>query len=371
MNAPTASTSFAHGAAARTAVLLVQLGTPAAPTASAVRTYLRQFLSDRRVVELPALLWQPILRGPVLATRPAKSAAKYATIWTPEGSPLRVHTERQATMLRGWLGERGHDIEVAHAMRYGEPSVPSVLRALRERNVRRLLVLPMYPQYAGSTTASAFDSVFAELSGWRDLPELRTVRGFHDDPSYLDALADAIRARWAHDGPPDRFVMSFHGVPERTLKAGDPYHCECQKTGRLLAGRLGLPSDRWIVTFQSRFGRARWLQPYTAPTLARLGAEGVRRVDVACPGFVADCLETLEEIAQEGRDEFLHAGGKEFRYLPCLNDAPAFIDALASLVERQASGWPTRPAGSSDEASARRAELSAQRARAMEMGAAR
>lgn len=370
MNRYTCADSFAHGSPARTAVMLVQLGTPAAPTAAALRSYLKQFLSDPRVVEIPPIVWQPILRGPILASRPAKSAAKYASIWTSEGSPLRVNTERQSVMLQGWLGERGHDVDVVHAMRYGEPSVPAVLRRLRERNLERLLVVPMYPQYAGSTTASALDATFAELSTWRNPPELRTIKHFHDDDGYLGALAATIRRQWEHDGPPDKFVMSFHGVPQRTLELGDPYHCECQKTGRLLAERLGLERDRWMVTFQSRFGRAKWLEPYTAPTLVQLAKQGVRRVDVACPGFVADCLETLEEIAQEARADFLRAGGKEFRYLPCLNDSTKFIDALASLVERNMAGWPTLRAPAQAQASMQTG-LDAQRERALAMGAVR
>ena len=370
MNRDSSAQSFRHGMPARTAVLLVQLGTPEAPTAPALRRYLAQFLSDPRVVELPRLLWQPILRGPILALRPAKSAAKYASIWAPEGSPLRVNTERQAAGLRALLAERGHDVEVVVAMRYGEPSVPAVLRALREKNLQRLLVLPLYPQYAGSTVATAFDAVYAELSGWREEPELRTIKHFHDDAGYIDALAEEIGARWRQSGVPERFIMSFHGVPRRTLDRGDPYHCECQKTGRLLAQRLGLADGQWLVTFQSRFGRAEWLQPYTAPTLVQLARQGVRRVDVACPGFVADCLETLEEIGQEVRDEFLAAGGTQFNYLACLNDSPAFIDALGTLVERHLSGWPTRRE-TPDEAGAHHAQLDFQRERAVSMGAAR
>ncbi|UCE32188.1 MAG: ferrochelatase, partial [Burkholderiales bacterium] len=267
MSRYTASGSFAHGTPARTAVLLVQLGTPEAATAPALRSYLREFLSDRRVVEIPRLIWQPILRGIILNTRPRKSAAKYADIWTEDGSPLRVYTERQTKLLRGLLGERGHEVEVAYAMRYGTPAIGQVMRELRERNAQRLLVLPLYPQYSGSTTATAFDVVFAELARWRNQPELRLVRNFHDDAGYVDALAARIRASWDGIGSPERLVMSFHGVPRRTLDLGDPYHCECQKTGRLLAERLGLEPQQYQVTFQSRFGRAEWLQPYTAPTL--------------------------------------------------------------------------------------------------------
>lgn len=357
-----------HAARARTAVLLVQLGTPAAPTAAAVRPYLREFLGDPRVVEIPRWVWWPILHGIVLRTRPAKSARKYAAIWTDEGSPLMVHSRRQATLLRGALGERGHEVEVALAMRYGEPSIASVLESLRAGPLARLLVVPLYPQYSASTTATVFDEVARVLRGWRNLPEVRWVRSFHDDPGYIDALAARVRASWQHDGRGDRLVMSFHGVPRRTLELGDPYHCECHATARLLAERLGLTPQQWMVTFQSRFGRAQWLQPYTEPTLRTAARDGLKAVDVACPGFVADCLETLEEIAIECRAAFVESGGTTFRYLPCLNDAPAFVDALASITERHLAGWPTR-APSTPDALARDQALTARRARAMALGA--
>jgi ferrochelatase len=253
-------------------------------------------------------------------------------------------------------------------MRYGEPSIESTLEGLRERGVTRLLVLPMYPQYSASTTATVFDEVGRVLRGWRNLPEVRWVRNFHDDPGYVDALAERVRAAWARGGRGERLVMSFHGVPRRTLELGDPYHCECHATARLLAERLGLARDEWIVTFQSRFGKAQWLQPYTEPTLERLAKEGVRTVDVVCPGFVADCLETLEEIAMEARGAFLGAGGAEFRYLPCLNDAPSFVGALAGLVERQTAGWPTRALGPEESVRRDRA-LVERRERAVALGA--
>jgi len=368
MARPSPPPAFDHAGRPRTAVLMVQLGTPAAPTAAALRPYLAQFLGDPRVVEIPRLLWWPILHGIILNTRPAKSAKKYASVWTDEGSPLMVHSVRQSKLLRGALGERGHDVEVALAMRYGEPSIESTLEGLRERGVTRLLVLPMYPQYSASTTATVFDEVGRVLRGWRNLPEVRWVRNFHDDPGYVDALAERVRAAWARGGRGERLVMSFHGVPRRTLELGDPYHCECHATARLLAERLGLARDEWIVTFQSRFGKAQWLQPYTEPTLERLAKEGVRTVDVVCPGFVADCLETLEEIAMEARGAFLGAGGAEFRYLPCLNDAPSFVGALAGLVERQTAGWPTRALGPEESVRRDRA-LVERRERAVALGA--
>lgn len=331
--------AFDHAARSRTAVLLVQLGTPAAPTAAALRPYLAQFLGDPRVVEIPRLLWWPILHGIILNTRPAKSARKYASVWTDEGSPLKVHSVRQSTLLRGALGERGHDLEIALAMRYGEPSIESVLGELRARGVSRLLVLPMYPQYSASTTATVFDEVARVLRGWRNLPEVRWVRSFHDDAGYVDALAAQVRRAWERDGRGERLVMSFHGVPRRTLELGDPYHCECHVTARLLAERLGLARGEWIVTFQSRFGKAQWLQPYTEPTLEQLARDGVRSVDVVCPGFVADCLETLEEIEGENKEHFMHHGGEQFAYVPCLNDSPEGMDVITNVVERELQGW--------------------------------
>jgi ferrochelatase len=335
---------FVHGSAARTAVLLVNLGTPAAAAAGPVRTYLREFLSDPRVVEIPRLAWLPILHGIILRVRPAKSAAKYATIWTEGGSPLLVHSREQATLLRGYLGERGLDVEVALAMRYGEPSIAATLRELATRNVERLLIVPMYPQYSATTTASVLDAVFDVFRRVRNVPEARWVKHFHDDPGYIAALRDSVLAHWKKQGRAQdaggKLVMSFHGVPKRTLLLGDPYHCECQKTGRLLAEALGLAASEYVVTFQSRFGRAEWLQPYTAPTLESLARAGAGTVDVICPGFPADCLETLEEIAMEGRDSFLAAGGREYRYIPCLNGSPAFVHALADLAVKHLQGWP-------------------------------
>ncbi len=324
----------------RIGILLVQLGTPEEPSTGAVRRYLREFLSDPRVVEIPRPIWWLILNLFILPRRPAQSAEKYASIWTANGSPLLVHTRRQATLLRGYLGDRGLDVEVAFAMRYGSPSVAEVMRSMREKRVTRLLVVPMYPQYAASTTGSVYDAVFTELATWREQPALRIVRGFHDQQAYIDALATHVRAAWGNDGPPDVLLMSFHGVPRRSLLAGDPYHCECHATARLLARRLGLPDDRWRISFQSRFGRAEWLQPYTDKTLAELARAGARRVDVVCPGFVADCLETLEEIAMEGKATFVGAGGRDFRFISCLNDRHEFMEALAALVTENLGGWP-------------------------------
>ena len=332
---------FTHGAAPRTGVLLCNLGTPDEPTAPALRRYLGQFLSDHRVVEIPKALWLPILHGIILRVRPAKSAAKYASVWTDEGSPLKVWTAKQAALLQGFLGERGHRVLVRHAMRYGNPSIASQLDALKAEGATRILILPLYPQYSGTTTASVFDAVYAWAARTRHVPELRFVNRYHDHAGYIDALAQRIETHWQHHGQPDQLVMSFHGVPERTLHLGDPYHCESHKTARLLAERLGLPQDRYQLTFQSRFGKAKWLEPYTEPTLIALAQRGTRRVDVVCPGFTSDCLETLEEINQEAREAFLHAGGQEFHYIPCLNDSPRWITALSDITQSHLQGWPT------------------------------
>ncbi len=323
-----------------TCVLLVQLGTPDAPEPGAVRRYLRQFLSDPRVVEIPRAIWLPILHAFVLTRRPRASAAKYRSIWMPEGSPLLVHSQRQAAGLQRAMGAAGRRVRVALAMRYGEPGLVSVLRRLRDEGMQRLLVLPMYPQYSASTAASVFDAVGRELRSWRVQPELRTVRQFHDDPGWIAALAARLRSAWQRDGRPARLVLSFHGLPQRSVDLGDPYQAQCRQTADLLAAALGLGADEVLVTFQSRFGKARWLAPYTDRTLEALGRQRVARVDVACPGFVVDCIETLEEIAIEGRQTFERAGGGEFRYQPCLNDDPAAIDALQALCDRHLQGWP-------------------------------
>jgi ferrochelatase len=332
---------LAEGTPERTAVLLCNLGTPDAPEPAAVRRYLAEFLSDKRVVEIPRVIWLPILYGAILPTRPARSAKKYASIWTPEGSPLKVWTEKQTKLLGGYLGERGHRVDVRFAMRYGKPSIASVLDELKGTGAARVLVLPLYPQYSGTTTASIGDAVFDWSKNIRNLPAFRFVQRYHDDPGYIGALAKRASDHWMAHGRPDKFVLSFHGVPKRTSTLGDPYADECQTTARLLGDRLGLKPDQLLVTFQSRLGRAEWLQPYTEPTLVELARRGVKRVDVMCPGFTSDCLETLEEIDQEGRAAFLHAGGREFNYLACLNDQHEWIAALAAIAINHLQGWPT------------------------------
>ncbi len=346
--------AFQHGQPARVGVLLCNLGTPDEPTAAATRRYLAEFLSDPRVIEIPRAVWKPILHGVILRTRPAKSAAKYRTIWTPEGSPLLVWSRKQAIMLRGYLGERGHDVEVRLAMRYGNPSVASQLDELRAQGCTRILMVPLYPQYSGTTTASVFDAVAGWAHQARHVPELRFVNRFHDDPGYIRALAHSVQQHWQTHGRPDKLVVSFHGVPERTLTLGDPYHCECLKTARLLAERLALKDGEWVVSFQSRFGKAKWLEPATQTVLEQLGRAGTHRVDLVCPGFVADCLETLEEIAIEGQESFKAAGGQEFHYIPCLNDDPVWLAALSEIVQDHLQGWPTRSADDSAAATATR-----------------
>ena len=355
---------YRHGSTPRTAVLLVNLGTPDEPTPSALRRYLAEFLGDPRVVEIPRLVWWPILHGIILRTRPAKSAAKYASIWTQDGSPLAVWTRRQAALLQAALDARGHAVVVAHAMRYGQPAVAATLDQLRAQGATRVLVLPLYPQYAAATTASVADAVMQWSMAARRLPEFRFVNEYHDDAGYIDALAERVRAHWQACGRGQRLVLSFHGVPHRSLELGDPYHCQCHKTARLLGERLGLARDELVVTFQSRFGKARWLEPYTEPTLRELATGGVGSVDVMCPGFTSDCLETLEEIAQEARDAFLESGGQEFRYIPCLNDTPAWVQALAGIAEGHLLGWDTRAVPAQQAP-----ERALQRERALAMGA--
>jgi protoporphyrin/coproporphyrin ferrochelatase len=353
---------FEHGSSPRTAVLFCNLGTPDAATAPAVRRFLREFLSDHRVVEIPRLIWMLILHGIILRVRPAKSAAKYASIWSPAGSPLKVWTEKQALLLQGWLGQAGHQVKVHYAMRYGSTSIESRLDLLKREGVTRVLILPAYPQYSATTTASIFDSVYQWAGQTRLIPELRFINHYHDDAGYINALAASVRKHWLHNGQGDQLVMSFHGLPERNLSLGDPYHCECMKTARLLATELGLTKTQFRVTFQSRLGRAKWLQPYTEPSLIAMGKAGVKRVDVICPGFNCDGLETLEEINQEARAAFLNAGGKEFHYIPCLNDNPDWISALSAITQKHLAGWPTRSAAPPD-------QLAASRTAALGMGA--
>ncbi len=354
---------FAHGQAPITGVLLCNLGTPDAPTTSAVRRYLAEFLSDHRVVEIPKLLWLLILHGIILRVRPAKSAAKYASVWTPEGSPLKVWTAKQAQALQNHFSSQGQAVLVRYAMRYGNPSIDSELNVLKAAGATRILLLPAYPQYSATTTASLWDAVYAWAATVRSIPELRFVNHYHDDVRYIRALAARVRQHWQEHGRADKLVMSFHGVPERTLHLGDMYHCECHKTARLLATELGLAKEQWQLTFQSRFGKAKWLEPYTEPTLVALAQQGLQSVDLVCPGFSSDCLETLEEISMEAREAFLHAGGKSFSYIPCVNDSAEWVSALAAIASQHMGGWPLQ-------SPADPAALGAQRSAALALGAA-
>ena len=362
--------AYRHGDVAKTAVLLVNLGTPEAPTPAAVRRYLREFLSDPRVVEIPRLAWWPILHGVLLNTRPRQSARKYARIWDNSGdnagSPLKLHTERQGRLLAEFLaGGVLSPLVVDYAMRYGAPSIREVLARLKAEGCDRILVLPLYPQYAASSTGTAFDEVARYCSRTRNVPEVRWVKHFHDHPSYIAALAARVDEHWKKHGRPDKLLLSFHGLPRYTLERGDPYHCECQKTARLLAERLALAEGDWQLSFQSRFGRAEWLQPYTLSTLEGYARQGLGRVDVFCPGFVSDCLETLEEIGIECKDAFLAAGGRQFNLIPCLNEHDEWIRALAEIALEHLSGW----LDASWDAEAAKAEAQRSRERALAMGA--
>jgi protoporphyrin/coproporphyrin ferrochelatase len=334
-------TEFIHGTEPRLGIVLVNLGTPAAPEPAALRRYLAEFLSDPRVVEIPRLAWKIILHGIILRTRPQRSAKAYAKVWTDRGSPLMANSQLLAERLEQELGHRiPGPHKVALAMRYGEPHIDRVLRDLQSQGVRRLLILPLYPQYCAATTASVADAVFASLGQWRWVPELRLIGAYHDDPGYIEALAQSIRRHWDEQGRGDKLLVSFHGMPRATLDAGDPYYCHCHKTARLLADALALPENEWEMAFQSRFGRAEWLQPYVAERLEALPAEGVKNLTVVCPGFACDCVETLEEIAMEGSSSFKAAGGERFTYVPALNAEPAHVQLLAAMIRRHAAGWP-------------------------------
>ncbi|HJU38805.1 MAG TPA: ferrochelatase [Tahibacter sp.] len=333
--------SAAAARPARAAVVLVNLGTPDAPTVPAVRRYLDEFLSDPRVIEKPRWLWQLILKLVILRIRPRRSAHAYARIWTDAGSPLLVHTQALGRALDAALAAHcAGPVSVHVAMRYGRPALADVVAKLNADGVRRLVVLPLYPQYSATSTGAVLDALAESVKTLRWPPELRTIGDYHDAAAHVDALARSVRAHWDAHGRAERLVLSFHGIPSSYVEAGDPYLAQCRTTARLLAARLGLTPDECIVAFQSRVGREEWLKPYTDATLRDLAASGVGSVQVLCPGFAVDCLETLEEIAMENRALFLAAGGKRYEYIAALNDTPAQVDALASLVLRHAQGWP-------------------------------
>ena len=332
---------FEHGRAERIGVLLVNLGTPTEPTAASVRRFLKQFLSDPRVVEYPRWLWWLILNGIILRIRPSRSAEAYRKIWTDAGSPLMIYSEGVADGIRQQLDRRlPGALSVELAMSYGDPSISDAVDRLLAAGARRLLVLPMYPQYSGTTTASVIDAVARKMNDLRWVPELRFINQYHDEPGYIDALVASIREYWQQHGRGDKLMFSFHGVPRKTLLSGDPYHCQCRKTARLVVESLGLGDDEWVLSFQSRVGREEWLKPYTDEMVAQLGEQGIGRLDVVCPGFSADCLETLEEIAMQNAELFLESGGESLRYIPALNDRDDHISFLADLVQQHVGGWP-------------------------------
>lgn len=338
---PNAAYRQVHTRPDLTAVLLVNLGTPEDPGVPAVRRYLAEFLSDPRVIEWPRWLWWPLLHGVILRVRPRRSAHAYARIWTPQGSPLRQHTLDLAKRLDQHLNpDKQKPLTVLAAMRYGTPSIPQVLGALKSQGLRHLLVLPLYPQYSATTTASVFDAVVRELAGWRWVPELRFVTDYAGDPHYLDALCAHIGAYREQHGTADRLLFSFHGLPQRYVRQGDPYYCQCLATARRVTQRLGLSNDQWGLSFQSRVGREPWLKPDTDAVLRQWGGDGVRSVQVVCPGFAVDCLETLEEVAMQGRDAFMAAGGQEYAYIPALNAGEGHVHALTQLVRARAGDWP-------------------------------
>jgi len=320
----------------RIGLLITNLGTPDAPTKQALRRYLKEFLSDPRVVEMNRVVWWLILNGIILNTRPAKSAKAYQSVWSDEGSPLMLYTRKQQQGLQELFGS---DVHVEMAMRYGNPSIETGLENLRKQGCGKILLLPLYPQYAAATTGSTFDAVADVLKTWRWVPEFRMINSYHDDESYIAALASSIRRHWQHHGKPDRLLFSFHGIPQRYFDQGDPYPCLCRKTARLVAEHLTLEPHQWHLSFQSRFGKEEWIKPYTDVTLKSWGEEGVNRVDVICPGFASDCLETLEEIAVENRDYFVEAGGKELHYIPALNADPDHIRALHQLACNHMGNW--------------------------------
>ncbi|GGW83521.1 ferrochelatase [Alteromonas halophila] len=331
---------FSHSQSKKIGVLITNLGTPEQPTTRALRSYLKEFLSDPRVIEVPRLLWWLILNLVILRIRPRRSAKAYETVWTDEGSPLLAITKAQAEALSHKCKEAyGEDVIVDYAMRYGKPAIRDVLDSLFERGAEKLIVLPLYPQYCASTTGSTFDAIASDFTQRRWLPELRFVNHYHDHPPFIRALADKIRAHWDTHGRADKLLFSYHGIPRRYLTNGDPYHCECYKTSRLLAEELALKPDEYMTTFQSRFGREEWLKPYTDETLKAFPDQGVQSVQVCCPGFSADCLETIEEIGEENREYFMHAGGKRYEYIAALNSDASHIDMMFDLVRQNMHGW--------------------------------
>lgn len=335
---------FTHKQEDKIGVLLTNLGTPDAATKQALRPYLKEFLSDPRVVEIPRLVWWCILNLVILNIRPARSAKAYATVWQDEGSPLMVHTKNQTSAVKQELEKQyGDKVVVEFAMRYGNPSITSVLDRMLSQGVRKLVVLPLYPQYCGSTTGSTFDAIAKDFTSRRWLPDFKFISHYNDNPEYIAAVGDKIKAHWDTHGKADKLLFSYHGIPKRYLLNGDPYHCECHKTSRLLAEYLGLEQQEYMTTFQSRFGREEWLKPYTDHTLQALPKEGVHSVQIVCPGFSSDCLETIEEIGEENREYFMEAGGKRYEYIECLNSDSSHIALLSKMISQELQGWSQKP----------------------------
>ncbi len=331
---------FKHDQAEKIGVLLVNLGSPEQPDAVSIRRFLKEFLSDQRVIEMPKIIWQIILNGFILPFRPKKLVPLYQQIWTDEGSPLVSIAQKQKNaLLNHFAQSKQNNIHFELAMRYGKPDIPSALKHMAEHNVHKLLILPTYAQYSGTTTASIFDAISQEFQQWRWIPELRFINNFHDQDLHIKALAESVRNHWLEYKQAEKLVMSFHGLPEVNHLNGDPYFCQCHKTARLLAQELSLSDEQWKITFQSRFGKQKWLQPYTDATLAQMANSGVTSVDMICPGFSIDCLETLEEIAVENKDVFIQAGGSDYRYIPALNDSVLNIEAMADLIQTHIQGW--------------------------------
>ena len=331
--------NYEHGSKNKTGVLITNLGTPDAPDAKSLKVYLNQFLSDSRVIEIPKILWQIILKGIILQIRPRKSAANYKKIWTDDGSPLLAISKKQLDGVKKIISEKHPNIEFALGMRYGNPSIKSALKDLQSKQVRRLLVLPLYPQYCAATTGSTFDEVTNVLQKWRWIPELRFINQYFEEEKYIEALASSIEYFWKKNKRPQKILFSYHGIPKRYLTNGDPYHCFCLKTTRLVKEKMNLSDDEIMTTFQSRFGREEWLKPYTAETLKELPNKGIKDIHIISPGFSADCLETLEELEEENREYFIEAGGEKYKYIPCLNDNKEHLNFISHLIYKNTQGW--------------------------------
>lgn len=358
---------FEHDKKQTLGILMLNLGTPDEPTAPALRRYLKQFLWDRRVVEMPRWLWWLILNGIILNVRPRKSAAAYSRVWTEQGSPLYRTSAQLAEKVQKQCNDSlDFPVKVELGMSYGNPSIAHALADLKAAGARHILVLPLYPQYSATTTAATFDAITAELRNWRWLPELRFINQYHDRPLYIQALVDSIRVQWEKNGKSEKLLFSFHGTPKRYHSAGDPYYCQCHKTARLVAEHLALDRAQWDISFQSIFGKEEWLKPYTQALLEQWGAKGIKSVDIICPGFSADCLETLEEINMEVHEAFIQAGGKSFNYIPCLNDNEDHVQLMMALISTHTQGWECT---ASDYEAYQEAALLLRQQRAQDLGA--